>query len=221
MVKGFAVKLTLIIISDMENNIFQIFVERRRAMDDKAIVEMYWQRDEHAIGATAEKYDSYCHSIAYNILRDYGDSEECVNDTYLKAWESIPPHKPESLRTFLAKITRNLSLDRFKRYSAEKRGGGEVPLVLDELKEGLRLRDGEDQLIESMMMRELLNGFIGSLKHETRVIFLRRYWYFSSVSSIASDLGLSESKVKMVLFRTRRRLAEHLKKEGYDYGEKG
>ncbi len=188
-------------------------------MDDRDIVELYWRRDEGAIGATAEKYDRYCHSIAYNILRDHGDSEECVNDTYLKAWESIPPHKPESLRTFLAKITRNLSLDRFKRYSAEKRGGGEVTLVLDELKEGFHIRDGEEMIVESIVMKELLNGFIGGLKHEARVIFLRRYWYFSPVSSIASDLGVSESKVKMVLLRTRRKLSEYLEKEGIIYGK--
>ena len=188
-------------------------------MDDRDIVELYWSRDEHAIGATAEKYSGYCHSIAYNILRDHGDSEECVNDTYLRAWESIPPHKPSSLRTFLAKITRNLSLDRFRKYSAEKRGGGEVTLVLDELKEGLPIRDGEDMIVESIVIKELVNGFLGSLKHEVRVIFLRRYWYFSPVSVIASDLGISESKVKMVLLRTRRKLSEYLEKEGIVYGK--
>lgn len=185
-------------------------------MDDKQIIDLYWARSENAISETADKYGKYCHYIAYNILFNDEDSEECVNDTYLKAWGVIPPQRPNRLSTFLGKITRNLALDRYKYNSREKRGNGQMPLVLDELAECVSATDNTEHIIDDMVVVDCFNCFLAVLPTETRKIFMRRYWYFSSIKEIAADFSISESKVKMTLLRTRNELKEVLEKEGIE-----
>lgn len=183
-------------------------------MEDMQIVELYWTRDEAAIPETANKYGRYCHRIAYRILHDECDSEECVNDTYLHAWNSIPPRRPDPLSVFLGRATRNLALDRSDRERAQKRGGGEYPLVLDELDEcvpDLRVpSDPTDELV----IRYTLNRFLSELPVEKRRIFVRRYWYLDSIQEIAQEYHVSPSKVKMTLQRAREELKKMLAEGG-------
>ena len=183
-------------------------------MEDEQIIKLYWARSEDAITQTARKYGSYCHTIAYNILHNNEDSEECVNDTWLKTWGSLPPHRPRKLSAFLGKITRNLSLDRYRNYTAEKRGAGQPVLALEELSGCVPATDGTERILDEMELTELLDRFLASLTPENRKYFMRRYWYFSSVSHIAADYGLTESKVKMSLLRSRNKLREMMQKEG-------
>ncbi|MCM1223873.1 MAG: RNA polymerase sigma factor [Lachnospiraceae bacterium] len=183
-------------------------------MDDKGILDLYWARSEAAISETAVKYGRYCHSIAYQILHSAEDSEECVNETWMKAWESMPPKRPERLSVFLGKITRNLSLNRYRQDNAQKRGGGQVPLALEELQECVPAAGRMDQVIDDMSLAEILNEFLAALPTEARKIFMRRYWYLSSVREIAEDFHIGESKVKMTLLRARNELKSRLEKEG-------
>lgn len=183
-------------------------------MDDKQILDLYWARSERAISETADKYGRYCHYIACNILHNAEDSEECVNETWLKAWGTIPPKRPNRLSVFLGKITRNLSLNRYKKYTAEKRGGGQTALALEELQECIPASDRVEQIVDDLVLTEALNRFLASLSAETRKIFMRRYWYLSSVKEIAAEFGMGESKVKMALLRSRNELKNLLEKEG-------
>jgi len=183
-------------------------------MDDKRIVELYWARSEAALTETGRKYGRYCHRIAYNILYSEEDAEECVNDTWLRAWNAMPPRRPQTLASFLGKITRNLSLNRYEQRTAAKRGGGQVPLVLEELEECIPASGGTEQLIDELALAEVLNRFLAGLPGSRRTIFLRRYWYFCTIQEIASDLRISESKVKMTLLRARNELRQVLEQEG-------
>lgn len=183
-------------------------------MDDQQIIELFWQRSENAIAEVDRKYGSYCHHIAWGILGSREDSEECVSDTWLRAWDAIPPQRPGDLATFLGKITRNLALDRYASRGAKKRGGGQLPLALEELRDCVPAGDPTAQLIDRVVLTGALNQFLASLTPEARNIFLRRYWYFSSLREIAMDLGVSESKVKMSLLRSRGKLKKILQKEG-------
>lgn len=183
-------------------------------MDDKQIVDLYFERSETAISETARKYGKYCRYIAFNILHNNEDSEECVNDTYLRAWNSIPPHRPTALKTFLGKITRNLSLDKYDRLNAKKRNGGQMSLIFDEIQECLPASDNTENIIDEMALTDILNRFLSSLSLEQRKIFMRRYWYISPVKEIAAEYGISESKVKMSLLRSRNELKKMLEKEG-------
>ncbi len=183
-------------------------------MNDCDIVELFFDRSEQAILETGKKYGRYCHTIAYNILRNKEDAEECVNDTYLKAWNSIPPKRPNRLQTYLGKITRNLALNKLEQSTAQKRGKGQVPLVLDELAECIPDTKSSTDIVEDMYVKELLDCFLDALPTETRIIFIRRYWYMSSVKDIAREYKLTESNVTVTLFRTRKKLKEFLEKEG-------
>ena len=183
-------------------------------MEDKAIVELYWERRESAISESAGKYGAYLGQIARNILSSHEDCEECVNDAYLKAWNSIPPAKPDSLKAFLGKIARNLALDRYRAENAKKRGEGNAAAAIDELSELSDGRDMEESLTDRMVLKPVLEGFLRGLKDEERRIFLKRYWYFMSVKNIAEDMQLGESKVKMTLLRSRGKLKEMLEREG-------
>lgn len=185
-------------------------------MDEKQIIELYWARSENAIAETAGKYGQFCHSIAYNILFDREDSEECVNDTYLHAWNAIPPRRPDRLGAFLGKITRNLALKRYEKKSAMKRGGGQVMLALDELAECIPDPNTVERRVDNKMLAEKLDAFLSQLNAESRRIFLRRYWNLSSVREIAAAYGITESKVKMSLMRTRGKLRSFLEQEGID-----
>lgn len=183
-------------------------------MKDNEIIELYWERSEHAILETANQYGNYCYTIAYNILYNTQDSEECVNDTWLHAWNVIPPQRPNRLSVFLGKITRNLSLDRYRHYTAKKRGSGQLVYALDELTDCVPTKDTFDDWIEENHLVEMLNRFLESLSSENRKIFMRRYWYMSSIKEIASDYKLTESKVKMSLLRSREQLKLLLESEG-------
>lgn len=185
-------------------------------MEDRQIVDLYWARSESAISETADKYGRYCHYIAYNILHNNEDSEECVNDTYLNAWGAMPDQRPNKLAAFLGKITRNLSLNRWERYNAEKRGAGQISLALDELHECIPSPDSANQIVDDLALVELFNRFLASLAKEKRKIFIRRYWYLSPIAEIAADYSMSESKVKMSLLRSRNALKQVLEEEGID-----
>ena len=185
-------------------------------MEDNKIIDLYWQRDENAIEETQKKYDGYCYSIAYHILFNSEDSRECVSDTYLGAWNAIPPARPSVLRTFIGRITRNLALKIVRHYSAEKRGGGEYDVALEEIMETLSTPSNVDQRIEEEAMSEAINGFLAGLGVEERRVFLCRYWYFDSIEEICERFGFGSSKVKMMLKRTRDRSKEHLNKEGIE-----
>lgn len=183
-------------------------------MEDSKIVELYLQRDENAIKETKIKYEKYCSYIANNILNSTLDTEECVNDTYLATWNSIPPNKPDSLRAYIGRIIRNIAINRYNSNKAKKRNGN-IETALDELSEVISDNESDGRnLTDELTIKYALNVFVGSLKQETREIFIRRYWYLSSIKEIASDYGLSESKVKVTLLRTRELLREFLRKEG-------
>lgn len=181
-------------------------------MEDSRILELYWERSEEAITETQTKYGRYCHRIAKNILNSDEDAEECVNDTYVRAWNCMPPERPNKLGTFLGRITRNLALDRYDARRAHKRNGN-MELALDEL--GECISDGADMPVsDEIVLKNAIDGFLEGLGRTARIVFMRRYWYLCSVSDIARSLGMSESNVKVTLMRTRRKFAEHLAKEG-------
>lgn len=184
-------------------------------MEDSTIVQLYWDRSENAIPATAEKYGAYCTSIARNILGNREDAEECVNDTWLGAWNAMPPHRPSLLSTFLGKITRNLSFNRYQYTRAEKRGRGELPLVLEELGQCV---SGEADVEGAVERRELLraiDAFLADLPPEKRSLFLCRYWYTQSVAQIARSRGMRKGAVSTQLYRLRLELKETLEKGGF------
>ena len=185
-------------------------------MDDLQIIDLYWARSESAIAETARKYGPYCRSIARNILHSEEDSEECVNDTWLKAWEAMPPRRPASLSAFLGRITRNLSLNRRKALSAEKRGGSQADLAAEELRDVLPAAGSVEKTVEDRELAAVFDRFLSQLGEEARRLFVRRYWYLSPIREIAVEYGMSESKVKMSLLRSRRKLKELLEKEGID-----
>ena len=181
-------------------------------MNDQQIVALFEARNETAIDETQRKYERYCRSIAMGILGNEEDVAECVNDTYLSLWNAIPPHKPECLRTFAGKLVRNHALKCYEKRTAEKRGGGMHPEAFDELSECLP--DGGNRIADDAALRDVLERFLRSLPDLPRRVFLRRYWYMSSVRDIAADFGMGESRVKSLLFRTRKRLRQFLEKEG-------
>lgn len=182
-------------------------------MDDREIMGLFFARDERAIEACREKYGRLCYSIAYNILRSPEDAEECVSDTYLRAWWAIPPQKPERLGAYLARICRNAALNKQEKSHAQKRQG-EVLLAEGELE--LCLPDRMDESIDKILLSGLLGRFLGSLRPDSRRIFVLRYWYFYSVKEIAQRLSMGESRVKMSLMRTRSALGKFLEKEGFE-----
>ena len=182
-------------------------------MDDERIVALYWSRSDAAITETASKYGSYLNNISYNILVNREDAQECVNDTYHNAWNSMPPHRPSILSTFLGKITRRISIDRWRKMSADKRGGGELPLVLDELEDCISGSGSVEDEIERRELTKLFNSFLETLSVTERRVFLCRYWYMDSIQSIARQFGFSQSKVASMLHRTRKKLRAVLEKE--------
>ncbi len=183
-------------------------------MEGKEIIELFFKRDESAVEKTAETYGSYCKKIAMNILDSYEDSEECVNDAFLKAWELIPPNRPEKLSAFLGKLTRNLAINKLKYRSAEKRGSLKSDLILDELSEVISDNSSVELEQERKELIREINGFLRKLPGQKRNVFIRRYWYCDSVKEIAVSNGLSENNVSVILNRTRKKLKQHLEKKG-------
>ncbi len=185
-------------------------------MDDKAIIELFWDRSEQAISESSAKYGGYCFAIAYNILENHEDSDECVNDTWYSAWNAMPPQKPEMLSAFLGKITRSLSINRRRNSNAQKRGGGEYALCIEELTECIPAKCKAEDRCDENALSEVLERFISQSKPLERTLFLRRYWYMSPLKTLAKEYGMGESAVKMRLSRMRERLRALLEKEGYD-----
>ena len=184
-------------------------------MEDNQIVELYFQRKADAIKETDSKYGSYCFAIADNILHNREDSEECVNDTWLSAWNAMPPQRPNMLRMFLAKITRNLSFNRFHARNAEKRGGGEINLVLDELAECIANESDTENEYLAKELEQCIRLFVRELPEREGNVFVRRYFFTEPVSMIAKRYGMTENNVMVTLSRTRKKLKAHLEKEGY------
>lgn len=184
-------------------------------MEDGRIVALYWERSEDAVAETAKKYGTYCRSIAYHILGDAEDADEMVNDTYMGAWSSMPPHRPLVLSTFLGKITRRASINRWNEKRTERRGKGELPLALDELSEVVASPDSPEQTVEARELTRTINRFLSSLPELERDVFVCRYWFLIPVAEIGGKFGFSPSKTKSMLFRTRQKLKAHLEKEGF------
>lgn len=184
-------------------------------MDDSRIVELYCQRNADAVKETDNKYGAYCFAIADNILHNKEDSEECVNDTWLNTWNAIPPQKPTKLQMFLAKITRNLSFNRYNARSAEKRGGGEIVLVLDELAECLAGEADVESEYEAKELGQCIRYFVRALSERDGNVFVRRYFFTEPVAKIAKRYGLTENNVMVILSRIRKKLKAHLVKEGF------
>lgn len=182
-------------------------------MEDTRIVALYWARDERAISETALKYGAYCQQIAQNILQNLQDTEECVNDTYLRTWNAIPPERPSRLGAFVGKITRHLALDKFKARSAEKRKGDRFGLSLEELDDCLPSGDFEADL-DARAIGEAINSFLKKELPTARRIFVCRYFYGDSIEDICRRFSMTEAKVKSSLFRSRNRLRAHLEREG-------
>ena len=184
-------------------------------MDDNKIVELYLLRDETAIKLTSEKYGNRLRSLAYGIINDREIAEECENDTYMEAWNTIPPHEPRGyLYAFLARITRHISLNICRDRSRLKRSAFICELSA-EMEQCIPAPDDTQCRIDDMAISEAINGFLGALDEDKRNIFIRRYWYLDSIADISKRFALSESKVKTTLFRCRNQLREHLEKEGY------
>ena len=183
-------------------------------MDDAMIVSLYWDRNEQAIEESELKFGSYCHAIANRILADKADSDESVNDTWLAAWESIPPHRPSVLSAYLGKLTRRISLNKWRDRNRNKRGGGEVALSLEELAECISDHQNVERTIELSELTQVLNSFLATLPAAERDIFVCRYWFFASLREIGEKFNFSESKIKSILFRTRKKLLIYLEKEG-------
>lgn len=185
-------------------------------MDDEKIVSLYWERNEAAIRETEKKYHKYLLKIADNILSDERDNEECVNDTYLKAWNSIPPHRPEILSTYLAKITRQGAIDIFRKRNREKRMGSEYALSLSELEEAIPGGSRPEEEVELRLLAKSIGDFLSTISADARRVFVARYYFMDPIRDIARYCGISESKTKSMLHRTRRSLKTYLEKEGYD-----
>ncbi len=190
--------------------------EEGAGMDDEKIIQLYWDRDEQAIPVTDIKYGAYCTSIAKNILGSNEDAEECVNDTYLNAWNAMPPHRPAVLSAFLGKITRNISLNRYKYNTAEKRGGGQCNLVFEELSDFISDKDNVEQEIDRKELINTINEFLAALPQNNRNIFVCRYWYFDSISEIGKHFHMTENNVSVTLSRMRLKLRNYLSERGYE-----
>ncbi len=184
-------------------------------MDDKEIINLFLNRKEEAIRQTEKKYERYLFTIAWNVLSNHEDSCECVNDTYFKAWNTIPPHLPERLSYYLGKITRQLSIDRWRRRNSARRGASEYAQSLDELEDCVPASETPEQHVDAIMLAGTIGSYLRMCAADARDIFICRYYFCDSIKAIAGYYGMSEPKVKSMLFRTRRGLKEYLEKEGY------
>lgn len=184
-------------------------------MIDEKIIALYWARDEHAIAETEKSYGRYIRYITYNILLDRNDSEEITNDTYLKTWNTIPPAKPDPLKSYLGRIARQLSINRLEAEHAKKRNGGQYQLALEELEECIPDRSDGSDLAHQTALRDSLNRFLRALPTEQRRVFLKRYWYMCPIAQISKEMSVSESKIKSMLMRIREKLKQHLNEEGF------
>lgn len=184
-------------------------------MEDTQILELFWQRDQQAIAETQRKYGSYLNRVAMNVLGDPEDSRESVNDTYLAAWDAIPPHRPRDLCAFLSKLTRRIAIDLLRRNSSQKRGGGAYALSLWELDQCLPGGNTTEEIVDGKALADAVAAFLKTCSKAARTAFVCRYFYMDSVKETARACGLTESNTKVLLHRTRQGLREYLEKEGY------
>ena len=184
-------------------------------MEDSKIIELYWEREEEAIKETSLKYGRLCINIAKNILSSYEDSEECVNDTYLVVWNTIPNERPNRFSAFISRITRNLALKKYEYISAAKRNPA-ATTSLEELGECVSGTDSVESEVEKKRVESAINKFLWQQKKEKRNIFIRRYWYFDSIENICRDTGFTQSKVKSMLYEMRQKLRKYLESEGIE-----
>ena len=185
-------------------------------MEDHAIIELYWAREEQAIAETEKKYGAYCRTIAQNILRDQQDTEECLNDTWMKTWNSLPPQRPHVFPVYLGTITRNLCLNRLRSASAQKRGANKLNMAYEELQESVPAAGSVEDAVSARELGRLLDRFLRTLSEKECCIFLRRYWYMDTLSQIARRCHMTDGGVKATLHRTRKKLKAYLEQEGYD-----
>lgn len=184
-------------------------------MEDQQIIQLYWDRNQAAISATSEKYGNFCRSIAQNILHSREDAEECVNDTYLNAWNSMPPHRPNVLSAFLGKITRNLAFNKYKANHADKRGNGEMTRILDELSECVSDKTDVNEELDRQALIQEIRLFLHTLSPAKRALFVRRYWYADSIPALAKHFNMTENHVSVQLHRLRTRLKAYLSERGF------
>mgnify|MGYP002518600493 CR=1 FL=1 len=185
-------------------------------MKDQDIIDLYWKRDEAAISATADTYGKYCHCIAYNILHSNEDADECVNDTWWNAWESIPPQKPNRLSTYLGKLTRRICIDCFRCRNRDKRRGSEYAISLSELSDCVSGGNTTEDAVNVKLLADAIGIYLRLIPEDARTAFLGRYYFLDSLKEVAAYCGMTESKCKSLLHRTRLGLKEYLRKEGFD-----
>ena len=184
-------------------------------MTDEQILTLFSRRDETAIREIQRQYGAYCYAVAHRILDSPEDCEECVNETWFRAWKAIPPQQPKNLKLFLAASTRNLAFDHFRRQESQRRGGGEIDAVLEELSECVAAPGSPEETVLAGDLETEINRFLAALSPRDRDVFLRRYFFTEPVGEIACRCGLRESNILVILSRTRKKLKQHLKKEGY------
>lgn len=182
-------------------------------MEDEKIINLYFERNEAAIAQTAQKYGATLRGIAYNILQNHSDSEECENDTYHIAWNKIPPERPRMLSAFLGRIVRNTAFDKY-RYNAAAKRNSEFDVVLSELEHCVAANPSTEPEADGKLLAECINEFLKGISFTKRVVFVRRYWYCDTIEQIAVHFGFSQSKVKSMLMRSRNDLKKHLKRNG-------
>lgn len=185
-------------------------------MEDKEIINLFWQRNESAIKELSAKYGSYCKAVAINILKNQADTEECVNDGYFAVWNTVPPKKPKELGAYLAKIIRNKALDIYERNNAAKRGEGKEPLPLEELADILSIDSSTEQEADKKELLAAINGFLDTLPKKTRQIFVGRYWSCRSLSELAAGFQTNEHNLNVILSRTRQKLKQYLYERGFE-----
>ena len=191
-------------------------VERVADVTDQAIIQLYWDRDENAIKETDIAYGAYCRTISFTIVGNDEDAQECVNDTYLQTWNSIPPQKPDKLSAYLGKICRNLSINRVRQMTAQKRGAGEWTSSLDELEACIASGSGDpEKSVDNAALAESLERFVRALPAREQNLFLRRYYYLQPIAEAAAGCGMHENYAKVTLHRIRKKLKAHLEKEGF------
>ena len=183
-------------------------------IQDDEIIQLFWEREEEGLVKMQSKYQKYCSAIARRIVKNTEDTEECVNDTWLRVWNSIPPHRPENLSGYLAKVVRNLALSLYTKQHRQKRGGGVVSVALDELSECLS--DGREisEKLEGQILTEAITAYLRGKNREHQAVFIRRYFYMMDIKELAEGLHMKENTVKSILFRMRKELKIHLEGEG-------
>ncbi len=185
-------------------------------MEDEQIVALFWRRDQEAIVQSQRKYHPYLSKIAYNILHDQEDSQEVVNDTYFKAWQSIPPQRPSKLSIYLGRLTRHGAIDRYRHHTSQKRQGDTYAMCLEELEECCATGQDPQQVLDGKLLAQAISQFLCTLKPQTRAMFLGRYYFLDSLKEVAQYCGVHESKAKSTLFRVRKALRAYLRQEGFD-----